>query len=101
MTLGAKGCAAYIPGFALHRNTYDTQVRDTTGSGDSFFGALLSKIVLSGCWPDDISKEALSDILDFANATGAVCATKMGAIPAIPYTDDIELCQRTTPFLVI
>lgn len=43
----------------------------------------------------------MSDILDFANATGAVCATKMGAIPAIPYTDDIELCQRTTPFLVI
>lgn len=43
----------------------------------------------------------MSDILDFANAAGAVCATKMGAIPAIPYTDDIELCQRTTPFLVI
>lgn len=101
VTLGAKGCAAYTPGFALHRNTYDTQVRDTTGSGDSFFGALLSGIVLSGCRPEDLSKETLSCILDFANAAGAVCATKMGAIPAIPYTDAIELCQRTTPLLVI
>ena len=100
VTLGAKGCAAYTPGFTLHRNTYDTEVRDTTGSGDSFFGALLAKLVLSGCRPDDLSKAGLSDILDFANAAGAVCATKMGAIPAIPDMEAIEHCRKATSLLM-
>ena len=48
VTLGASGCAVFTPEFFLRRNTYDTKVKDTTGSGDSFFGALLAKIVQSG-----------------------------------------------------
>lgn len=98
-TQGPKGCAAFTPGFSLEKNTYDTQVRDTTGSGDSFFGALLSRIILSGKAPRDLSQDELSDFLEFANAAGAVCATQMGGIPALPQVQAIEACRQTVPLL--
>ena len=99
VTMGPKGCRAYTPGNTLEKNTYDTHVRDTTGSGDSFFGALLAKIVLSGKRPAQLSQEELADFVDFANAAGAVCATKIGAIPALPETEAIEECRKTVPLL--
>lgn len=98
-TLGAEGCAAFTRTLALRRSTYDTKVRDTTGSGDSFFGALLGRIVLSGKRPGELTEEELSEFLDFANAAGAVCAVKTGAIPALPDTAAIEDCRRTVPLL--
>lgn len=101
VTMGPKGCAVFTPGFALRKNTYDTKVKDTTGSGDSFFGALLAQIVQSGKKPCELSEEELSGFVDFANAAGATCATKTGAIPAMPDTAAIEECQRTVPLLVL
>ena len=99
VTMGPKGCRAYTPGNTLEKNTYDTHVKDTTGSGDSFFGALLAKIVLSDKRPAQLSQEELADFVDFANAAGAVCATKTGAIPALPETEAIEECRKTVPLL--
>lgn len=99
VTMGPKGCAVFTPGYSLQRNTYDTPVKDTTGSGDSFFGALLAQIVQSGRRPGQLSQEELSRFVDFANAAGATCATKTGAIPALPDTAAIEECMRTVPLL--
>lgn len=99
VTLGAEGCAVFTRNFAFRSSTYDTAVRDTTGSGDSFFGALLAKIVQSDKAPADLTKEELFDFVDFANAAGAVCATKIGAIPALPDTTTIENCRKTVPHL--
>lgn len=99
VTMGLKGCRAFTPGNTLQKNTYDTPVKDTTGSGDSFFGALLAKIVLSGKRPAQLSQEELADFLDFANAAGSTCATKTGAIPALPTAEAIEECRKTVPLL--
>ncbi len=99
VTLGPKGCAVFTPGFSLKKNTYDTVVKDTTGSGDSFFGALLSRIIQSGKRPAELTEEELSEFVDFANAAGAVCASQMGGIPAMPDTAAIEACRRTVPLL--
>lgn len=101
VTLGARGCKAFAPGMTVEKPTYDTQVKDTTGSGDSFFGALLAKIVLSGKRPEQLSPEELGDFLDFANAAGSTCATKTGAIPALPTTQQIEECRKTVPLLIL
>ena len=46
-----------------------------------------------------LSQEELADFVDFANAAGAVCATKTGAIPALPETEAIEECRKTVPLL--
>jgi len=99
VTMGPKGCGVFTPSCTLEKNTYDTKVIDTTGSGDSFFGALLAQIVQSGKKPGELTGEELSSFVDFANAAGATCATKMGAIPALPDTAAIQECQRTVPLL--
>lgn len=99
VTMGAKGCGVFTPGYTLRKNTYDTKVKDTTGSGDSFFGALLAQVVKSGKKPEDLTEGELAEFVDFANAAGATCATKMGAIPALPNTEAIEVCRRTVELL--
>lgn len=99
VTLGPKGCALFGRNFSLELPTYDTQVKDTTGSGDSFFGALLAKIIGSGKHPRELTREELSDFGDFANAAGAVCASEMGGIPAMPDTAAIEACRKNVPLL--
>lgn len=99
VTMGPMGCALFTKEFALQKNTYDTHVVDTTGSGDSFFGALLAKIVHSGKAPAQLSREELEDFADFANAAGAVCASKTGAIPAMPDMAAIEDCRKNVPLL--
>lgn len=99
VTLGPKGCALFTKEFSLEMPTYDTQVKDTTGSGDSFFGALLTKVVQSGKAPAQLTKEELQEYVDFANAAGAMCATKTGGIPALPALEAIETCRKTVPLL--
>lgn len=99
VTLGARGCRVFTKDFSLQRHTYDTKVIDTTASGDSFFGAFLSKIIRSGKRPGELCEAELSDFIDFANAAGAVCASRQGAISALPSEDEIETCRRTVPLL--
>lgn len=99
VTQGPKGCTVFTPGFSFAQPTYDTPVKDTTGSGDSFFGALLAQVILSGKKPGDLSQQELSAFVDFANAAGSTCATKTGAIPAMPTTAEIEACQQNVPLL--
>lgn len=99
VTLGARGCRVFSKEFSVRRCTYDTKVIDTTASGDSFFGAFLSKIILSGKRPAALTEAELCDFIDFANAAGAVCASRQGAISALPDKEEIERCRSTVPLL--
>jgi fructokinase len=94
VTLGPQGCfyrrgeiCGYIP-------TYDIQVEDTTGAGDSFLGALLYR--LCGCGKDvrGLSKPEIETMIDFANAAGALTTNQKGAIPALPTLTEVERCQK-------
>lgn len=88
-TLGPKGCRIFGREFDLVLPTYDVVVKDTTGSGDSFFGAFLTRLVQLGKKPCELSAAEAADIGDFANAAGSACATRMGAIPALPTEKEI------------
>lgn len=101
VTRGAKGCVVCTPSCVRALSTYDTQVVDTTGSGDSFFGAFLTKLIEVGQPVSALSAETLCAAADFANAAGSVCATKKGAIPALPDRAAIEACMRSVPKLEI
>jgi len=86
VTMGAKGCyyktgngSGYIPAPSV------TAV-DTTGSGDVFTGALLSRLIRNGFSPAD---EELREYLKFACTAGSLCATRFGGIPAIPTEEAI------------
>lgn len=86
VTMGEKGCyyktangSGYIP-------APQVQAVDTTGSGDVFTGALLSRLLKNGF---DLSETALPPALRFACTAGSLCATGYGGIPAIPGEKDV------------
>lgn len=100
VTLGPKGCFYHSSAGSGHLSTYDTKVVDTTGSGDSFFGALIYQISRHDGKIEAIRQDELEKMIDFSNAVGALCATKKGAIDAMPSIDEIEYCRKSIPKLV-
>ncbi|KAI4372730.1 hypothetical protein MLD38_010929 [Melastoma candidum] len=86
VTLGEKGCRYYTKDFRGAVDSFHVKTVDTTGAGDSFVGALLSKIVDDHSIIED--EVRLREVLRFANACGAITTTKKGAIPALPTEED-------------
>lgn len=81
--LGFNGRYSHIPGFKMK------EVVDTTGAGDAFWGAFLSRI-LKGSPVNDLEFDTLKEYVRFANAAAALCVTKRGAIPAMPAEEEIR-----------
>ena len=92
LTLGSKGAEIYrdserlvsVPGFSV-------KVVETTGCGDSFMAATLSK--LAGKTRKEIaglSPAQLEPIARFANAAAAIVATRYGAAEANPTREEVE-----------
>lgn len=91
VTLGSNGAyvlvgdkGQYVPGF-----TADTVV-DTTGAGDSFWGAMLSAIATIDKPLADITLSDIVPAVQYANATASLCIERSGAIPAMPTVEQIE-----------
>ncbi|THU49777.1 hypothetical protein C4D60_Mb06t13100 [Musa balbisiana] len=82
VTLGEKGCKYYTKDFRGSLDGYAVDTVDTTGAGDAFVGAMLTKIVDDQSVLQDEGK--LREVLKFANACGAITTTEKGAIPALP-----------------
>ncbi|KAK8663449.1 hypothetical protein V6N13_083268 [Hibiscus sabdariffa] len=87
VTLGAKGSRYYTKNFHGAVDSYRVKSVDATGAGDSFVGALLCKIVQDPTILENESK--LREVLNFANACGAITTTKRGAILALPTEAEI------------
>lgn len=74
--------------------SYKVHTIDTTGCGDSFTSAILAKFlqkIRQGKDPFDLDCEEMEDILRFANAAGALTATKKGVIPSLPTQEDLGI----------
>lgn len=103
VTMGPDGCASSLKGRMSHHPTYDVKVVDTTGSGDSFWGAFLSQLVQNGYDTpeklDKLEQEELDGFCRFANAAGSMCATKPGGIPALAGREDILRCMESAEVL--
>ena len=72
VTLGSNGCAVYCDGRLSTFCGFSVEVVDTVGSGDAFAAALLHGIAMK--WPVEQSAA-------FANALGALVASRAGATP--------------------
>jgi len=73
------------------------RVVDTTGCGDGFTAAILSKAIYwkkkdKYIW--DLSIDEIDDTLMFANAAGALTATKKGVIPSLPTYNELQQFLR-------
>jgi sugar/nucleoside kinase (ribokinase family) len=81
VTLGGQGCVLAVPGEAPVRiPAHPAHVRDTTGAGDAFCAAFLSR------WLADIDdprsrRPDLARAADFAARTAAKVVTRLGARP--------------------
>lgn len=101
VTLGPKGCFYRCKKGTGHQNTYDTKVIDTTGAGDAFLGGLLYRISRVEQDLDSLSAAKIEEIIDFSNAVGAICASKRGAIPAMPVLEEVAKCMEGIPKLEV
>ena len=99
VTLGARGCHCYHKNLDRHFETYDTKVVDTTGSGDSFFGAVVYRLSCLGVPVAALSDLQLAEMVDFGNAAGSCCAAGYGAIPSLQDEAGIRECMAKVPKL--
>ena len=84
VTMGSNGAYyfagdednGFVPAFKV-------RVKDTTGCGDAFMGAVLYQTIY-------YSTNNIFETVKCANAVGALCATKRGGIPAMPTIMDVQ-----------
>ena len=85
VTLGGEGCFCRWKGETWHQPGVPVKVADTNGAGDTFLGAVLSRLCQRGEKPlEGLTRAELKDILAFANRAAAFTCSRSGAIPAMP-----------------
>lgn len=91
VTLGSQGTfyrlgerTGTVPGVRI-------TVADTNGAGDTFFGALLSRLARRPDGPlNGLTAEELEEYLRFSNRAAAITCSRSGAIPAMPTWMELE-----------
>jgi fructokinase len=87
VTEGAHGCWYVTSQDKGHVPGHHVQAVDTTGAGDGFVAGFLAGLLENeGAWT---SVSDLENVLNFANAVGALTTTRRGAIPALPTWDQV------------
>lgn len=99
VTFGSEGSLVSTMDEVIYRPTFATNVLDTTGAGDAFFGCALSCLLNDESHWNTPTSEFLKDLLDSANAAGALCCSQYGAMPAMPTVDEIRDCTERIPKL--
>ncbi len=89
VTLGGEGSFYRFGGHCGHIAAQKVEVADTNGAGDTFLGALLSRLVLSGGL-EGLTPKELESHLNFASRAAALTCTRPGAIPAMPMLGEVE-----------
>ncbi|MFP4250312.1 MAG: ribokinase [Armatimonadota bacterium] len=79
--LGARGALVLTDGSARLVRGYAVDVVDTTGAGDAFAGALGTRLAEGA---------PVEEAIAFANAAGAMAASRFGAQPSLPTRDEVE-----------
>ena len=85
ITLGEKGAVVVTKDNAELIPAYKVNAVDTTAAGDSFLGALASKIDTK-----NITFENLKQAVKFANQVSSIVVQRKGAQPSIPYLSEVN-----------
>lgn len=87
VTLGSRGALWVTDNHVQHFQTHPLKPIDTTAAGDSFAGALASKLATG----NDIAQS-----MPFALAAGSLACTKIGAQPSVPTFDEVQTFMKLT-----
>ncbi|MFP3356132.1 carbohydrate kinase [Planococcus sp. SIMBA_143] len=87
VTDGEHGTHAVYKDETIHVPVVPVKPVDTTGAGDAFMAGIIRHVHLNGM-PED--QEQLIACAGFGNKLGALCATRAGAITAMPRSEDME-----------
>jgi sugar/nucleoside kinase (ribokinase family) len=83
LKLGAGGCLLAVPGEApVAIPAYPAEARDSTGAGDAFCGAFMSRWLAAGPDPRTAGLGALTAAAEFAARVAALVVTRLGGRPA-------------------
>lgn len=94
-TCGKDGAAAYTEEWSVSRPGLRVEARDTTGAGDSFTGAFLSRLLSYGITDiTEVSAGQMEEFLDFANAYAARTTTVEGGLTAMASKQEFDEWMR-------
>ena len=93
VTLGGEGVFCRWQGHTWHQPGVSVKVADTNGAGDTFLGAVLSRLCRREAENplENLTRVELEDILAFANRAAAITCSRSGAIPAMPTLAEVEV----------
>ena len=91
VTLGSDGVFYRMGEATGHIPAVKVQVADTNGAGDTFLGAVLSRLCKrpQGLLAE-LTADELEEILRFANRAAGKTCSRSGAIPAMPTLEEVE-----------
>lgn len=90
VSLGAEGVFFNNGTFKKHVPAFSVKVKNTTGSGDAFVGGLTYGLNKQKELIENLSEQSLIQIVRFANACGAMAATKLGAMSGLPTLNEVN-----------
>ena len=89
-TMGKDGAKLFTPRFRVFGKGFKVKAVDTTGAGDSFLGGFVGRIMKDGVAIDGITEAYASELLEFANACGAIVSSRQGAISSMPDEEEVR-----------
>jgi fructokinase len=95
---GEHGASLASPAAAGHVEAFAVDVVDTLGAGDAFMACLIVELLAhwrAGVGPGQLDQAELTRIVRRANAVGALSATRVGAIPSLPTTAEVDAFLAT------
>ena len=88
VTLGSKGALIVTGSPAMHIETYEVNVVDTTAAGDAFIGGFATAL---------LGDKSLEEAVRYGCACGALATTKFGAQPSLPTKEEVERFMSLRP----
>ena len=95
VTFGREGSFFRCGDRCGHVDSFPVNAVDTTGAGDAFWGAVLSRIrSYTADTLKEVSEAEWQDIIGYGNAAGALVASNYGAINSVRNDADIRKLMR-------